>query len=119
MKSSTMFDELVKELISRIEGTEGRNRSRNDVAQKHFNHAVSVLVTDLWKACKSYPVAECLINKRSGYYSANPRYRDKNLTYKQTMAAYDGLTRLGMIEETARGYFAHSTLRNFWRGYSG
>ena len=46
MKSSTMFDELVKELISRIEGTEGRTRSRNDVAQKHFNHAVSVLVTD-------------------------------------------------------------------------
>ena len=27
------------------------------------------------------------------------------------MAAYDGLNRLGMIEETARGYFDHSTLQ--------
>jgi len=66
MKNSNMFDELVNELISRIEGTDGRARSRNDLAQKHFNHSVGVLVTDLWKACKSYPVAECLINKRSG-----------------------------------------------------
>ena len=111
MKNSTMFDELVTELISRIEGTESKARSRNDLAQKHFDHAVRVLVTDLWKGSKSYPVAECRINKRSGYYSENPRYRDKNLTYKQTMAAYDGLTRLGMIEETARGYFDHSTLQ--------
>jgi len=77
----------------------------------HFDHAVRVLVTDLWKGSKSYPVAECRIDKRSGYYSENPRYRDKNLTYKQTMAAYDGLTRLGMIEETACGYFDQSTLQ--------
>ena len=111
MKNSTMFDELVKELIARIEGAEGRTRSRNVLTQKHFNHAVRVLVTDLWNACKSYPVAKCRINKRSGYYSENPRYRDKNLTYKQTMAAYDGLTRLGMIEATARGHFDHSTLQ--------
>ena len=32
-----MFDELVTELTSRIEGTESKARSRNDLTQKHFN----------------------------------------------------------------------------------
>ena len=44
------------------------------------------------------------INKRNGYYSENKRYRDKLLTYRQVMAAYNGLLRIDFIEVTQEGY---------------
>jgi len=48
---------------------------------------------------------ECSINKRSGWYSDHPRYRDPLLTYKQMIAVFDGLLKLGFIEVTREGYF--------------
>ena len=86
MKSITMtyvsqIDELTKEVVKLIEASEGRSRSRTANEQLRFNHAVHVLLTDLWKAVKSTPIRECSINKRSGWYSENPRYRDPLLTY--------------------------------------
>ena len=105
-----MINELIKEIISRIEAVEARDRQRNNSAQLSFEHAVATLLYDLWRSMVSKPTSECLINKRSGYYSENPRYRDPLLTYKQTMAAYDGLLKLGLIEETHSGYFDPTTL---------
>jgi len=110
MKSITMtyvsqIDELTKEVVKLIEASEGRSRSRTANEQLRFNHAVHVLLTDLWKAVKSTPIRECSINKRSGWYSENPRYRDPLLTYKQMIAVFDGLLKIGFIDVTREGYF--------------
>ena len=106
---SLMIDELIKEVIKRIEASEGRSRSRKAEDQPRFEHAVHVLLTDLWKAVKSTPVRECSINKRSGWYSENPRYRDPLLTYKQMIAVFEGLLRVGFIEVTREGHFDRTT----------
>lgn len=104
-----MFTALVQETIKRIEATEGRSRSRKVQDQVHFEHAVKLLLLDLWKSVHSIPNRECSIHKRSGHYSENPRYRDPQLTYRQTMAAYEGLLRLGFIEVTREGYLDRET----------
>ena len=108
---SLMIAELIKEVIKRIEASEGRSRSRKAEDQPRFEHAVHVLLTDLWKAVKSTPVRECSINKRSGWYSENPRYRDPLLTYRQMIAVYKGLIRIGFIEVTQTGYYDRVTLQ--------
>ena len=105
-----MFDELVREVTLLIEKTEARSRVRTHNAQISFEHAVHVILLDLWKSIHSVPLRECLINKRSGYYSENQRYRDPLLTYKQTIAVFNGLLKLGFIEITQDGYFDHETL---------
>ena len=106
-----IFQELVKETISKIERLESRSRSRSTKAQISFNHAVETTLIDLWKATHCIPIRECAINKRSGYYSENPRYRDPFLTYNQTIAAFDGLRSMGYIEVTKEGYFDRTTLQ--------
>ena len=103
--------DLVSEITKRIEGIENRKRSRDPTAQLSFEHAVRTIIIDLWKAAHSIPIRECLINKRSGYYSETRKYRDPLLTYKQTIAAFDGLLLLGQIEVTKEGYFDRSSLQ--------
>ena len=84
-----MFNELVDEITRRIEATEGRERSRRQTDQQCFEHSVKVTLVDLWKSVRSIPLAECSINKRSGYYSEVPnRYRDPLLTYRQHIAVH-------------------------------
>ena len=108
---SLMIAELIKEVTKRIEASEGRSRSRTADEQLRFKRAVYVLLTDLWKAVKSTPIRECSINKRSGWYSENPRYRDPLLTYKQMVAVFKGLLRIGFIEVTQEGYYDRVTLQ--------
>ena len=108
---SLMIAELIKDVIKRIEASEGRSRSRTADEQLRFEHAVHVLLTDLWKAVKSTPIRACSINKRSGWYSENPRYRDPLLTYKQMIAVFEGLLRIGFIEVTEKGYYDRVTLQ--------
>ena len=97
------IEDLISEMSKRIEGIETRKRSRDPKAQLSFEHAVRAIIIDFWKARHCIPIGECLINKRSGYYSEIRRYRDPLLTYKQTMAAFDGLPVLGQIEVTHDG----------------
>ena len=107
-----MFDALVEEVTKRIEATEGRERSRRQTDQQCFEHSVKVTLSDLWKSVRSIPLAECSINKRSGYYSEVPiRYRDPLLTYRQHLAVHEGLLKLGFIEITQNGYFDRETLQ--------
>ena len=106
-----VIEDLISEMSKKIEGIETRKRSRDPKAQLSFEHAVRTIIVDLWKATHCVPIRECLINKRSGYYSETRRYRDPLLTYKQTMAAFDGLLVLGQIEVTHEGYFDRSTLQ--------
>ena len=104
-----MIEELVSETISRIEATEGRQRSRSTVAKIHFDHAVRHILIELWKSVKTLPASEASINKRSGYYSENKRYRDNLLTFRQVIAAYDGLLAIGFIEVAKEGYYEKET----------
>ena len=106
-----MFEELLREITLLIEGTEVKLRKRSQAAQLKFEHAVRTILLDLWNSVYSIPPRECLINKRSGYYSENPRYRDPLLTYRQTISAFDGLEKLGMIEVTQEGFFDRETLQ--------
>ena len=105
MQDKSQLEELIKETVKRIEAKEGRSRSRTADEQLRFEHATRVLIVDLWKAVRSTPIRECSINKRSGWYSENPRYRDPLLTYKQMIAVFDGLINIGFIEVTREGYF--------------
>jgi hypothetical protein len=99
------FEDLKDEIIALIEATELRTRSRKAENKLYFDYAVRQILIDLWKSLRSIPAGEVSINKRSGYYSENKRYRDPYLTYTQTMAAFNGLERLGFIEITQKGYF--------------
>jgi hypothetical protein len=103
--------DLIIETTKRIEGLETRKRNRDPGTQLRFEHSVRTILIDLWKAVHCIPPKECLINKRSGYYSENPRYRDPLLTYKQTIAAFDGLNMLGFIEVTKEGHYDRETLQ--------
>ena len=105
-----MFEELILEITKMIEGVEGRKRSRTPDEQPRFQYAIRHILTDLWKASHSIPMSECSINRRSGYYSENPRYRDPSLTYKQVRAAFEGLQSLGLIKITKEGHFDHVRL---------
>ena len=105
MQDKSQLEELIKETVKRIEAKEGRSRSRTADEQLRFEHATRVLIVDLWKAVRSTPIRESSINKRSGWYSENPRYRDALLTYKQMIAVFDGLIKIGFIEVTREGYF--------------
>ena len=93
-----MLEQLVKEVISDISQRDDRQRNRRDDAQHHFEYAVRYLLTDLWKASKSIPFRESKINRNRNYYSSQPeRYRDSNLTYRQVIAAFEGLLNLRLI----------------------
>ena len=95
-----MFEQLVKEVISDISQREDRQRNRRDDAQQHFEYVVRYLLTDLWKASKSIPFGESKINRNRNYYSSQPeRYRDSNLTYRQVIAAFEGLLNLRLIKK--------------------
>ena len=105
MSRTEQIAELTTEVITLILTAEGRSSSRTANEQLSFEHAVRALLIDLWKAVKCTPMRECSINKRSGWYSEHPRYRDPLLTYKQMIAVFDGLLKLGFIEVTREGYF--------------
>ena len=108
---SNSFQGLTNDFIKRVEALQVRKRNRNPKAQQSFEHAIRTIITDLWKATHCIPLRECLINKRSGYYSESKRYRDPLLTYNQTMAAFDGLLMLECVEVTKEGYFDRTTLQ--------
>ena len=108
---SASFNQLYQETILSIEGLETRKRKGDANTQLRFEHSVITILIDLWKAIYSIPPRECLINKRNGHYSENPRYRDPLLTFKQTSAVFDRLNMLGLIEVTKEGYYDPETLQ--------
>jgi len=103
------LNELTQSIASEISSQESRSRKRSADAQHNFEYAIETILKDLWKAGAISTGHECRINKRTAYYSENPRYRDPNLTFKQTMAAFDGMIALGMIEVTRSGFFDRDT----------
>ena len=97
--------ELIYQLSKEIQDKEGRTRSRTADEQIRFNYALTKMLGDIWSNYVSHPDSECLINRRSGYYSENTKYREPLLTYRMAMAAFDGLKNLDMIRITRNGVY--------------
>ena len=96
--------QVAQQIADEITQIERRERKRNSEAQMHFEYAIASIVQEVWKGTYILPELELSINKNANWYSQFPRYRDPNLTFRQTMAAYNGMQSLGLIEETKSGY---------------
>ena len=104
------FKELCKALAQRVDKSEARERGRTAEARQNLLTSVHHLVSQLWKGTQIHEGYEARINKRSGWYSANERYRQPGLTYRQTISAYEGLLHLRLIRETKAGFLDRETL---------
>ena len=104
--------QVAQQIADEITQIERRERKRNSEAQMHFEYAIASIVQEVWKGTYILPELELSINKNANWYSQFPRYRDPNLTFRQTMAAYNGMQSLGLIEETKGGYLD----RDYWNG---
>ena len=102
--------DIVHRVGEQITNQKERERKPKTEAQKHFLFGIEHLLLQLWKGTQIQEGYEGGINKRAGWYSKPAQYRDPRLTFKQTIAAYDGLIALGLVHETQRGYFSHETL---------
>ena len=78
--------DLTQSIASEISSQENRSRKRSADAQHNFEYAIETILKDLWKAGAISTEHACGIHGRSNWYSITPRYRDPNLTFKQTMA---------------------------------
>ena len=100
---------LSKSIASEISSCESRERKRTASAQKHFEHAIERLLTELWLGTVIHPEFEAGIHRRSNWYSETPQYRDPNLTYPQAIAAYDGMVATDFIRVVRDGYYDRDT----------
>ena len=107
--SSIILSEISLLIASEISSIENRQRKRSDDAQKHFEHAIERLLTELWLGTVIHPEYEAGIHRRSNWYSETPQYRDPNLTYPQAIAAYDGMVATDFIRVVRDGYFDRDT----------
>ncbi len=99
-------------IASEISSVENRERKRTASAQKHFEHAIECLVKDLWLGTVIHPEYEAGIHRRSNWYSETPQYRDPDLTYKQAIAAYDGMVATDFIRVVKEGFLDRDTGRS-------
>ena len=89
MSKSITLNELTQQLSKEIQNKEGRTRSRTSDEEIRFNYALTKILEDIWSNYVAHPDSQCLINRRSGYYSENAKYRDPNLTYRMAKAAFE------------------------------
>ena len=97
--------DLTQSIAPEISSQESRSRKRSTDSQHNFEYAIEMILKDLGKAGAISTEHECGIHRRSNWDSITQRYRDPNLTFKQTMAAFDGMIALGLIEVTRNGFF--------------
>jgi hypothetical protein len=100
---------LSKSIASEISSIESRERKRTASAQRHFEHAIERLLTELWLGTVIHSEYEVGIHRRSNWYSETPQYRDPNLTYPQAIAAYDGMVATDFIRVIRDGYYDRDT----------
>ena len=98
------FKELCEALTERIDKSATRERVRTAEAKQNLLTSTHYLVGQLWKGTQIHQGYEAGINKRSNWYSSSERYRQPRLTYRQTVAAYEGLQELNLIKETKTGF---------------
>ena len=104
--------DLTKSIASEISSIENRERKRSADAQKRFEHAIECLLKEIWLGTAIHPEYEAGIHRRSNWYSETPQYRDPNLTYKQAIAAYDGMVATDLIRVVKDGYLDRDTGRS-------
>ena len=105
------LSEIAASIALEISSSENRERKRFAEVQKHFEHAIECLLKELWLGTAIHPEYEVGIHRRSNWYSETPQYRDPNLTFKQAIAAYDGMTSLDLIRVSKDAYFDPDTGR--------
>ena len=98
-------------IASEISSIESRERKRTASAQRHFEYAIERLLTELWLGTVIHPEFEAGIHRRSNWYSETPQYRDPDLTYKQAIAAYDGMVATDFIRVVKEGFLDRDTGR--------
>jgi hypothetical protein len=103
---------LSQSIAFEISSIESRERKRTTSAQRHFEHAIECLLKELWLGTAIHPEYEAGIHRRSNWYSETPQYRDSNLTYKQAIAAYDGMVATDFIRVARDGFFDRDTGRS-------
>tara|TARA_B100000035_G_scaffold176823_1_gene150777 strand:+ start:267 stop:710 length:444 start_codon:yes stop_codon:yes gene_type:complete len=96
-------------IASELSSIENRESKRNAEAQRNFEHAIECLLKELWLGTAIHPEYEVGIHRRSNWYSETPQYRDPNLTYKQAIAAYDGMVAADFIRVAKDGYLDRGT----------
>ena len=109
------MDQLAQTALSiafELSSIENRERKRNAEAQRNFQHAIECLLKELWLGTAIHPEYEVGIHRRSNWYSETPQYRDPNLTYKQAIAAYDGMVAADFIRVAKDGYLDRDTGRS-------
>ena len=99
-------------IASEISSIESRERKRIASAQKHFEHAIECLLKELWLGTVIHPEYEVGIHRRSNWYSETPQYCDPNLTFKQAIAAYDGMVATDLIRVAKDGFYDRNTGRS-------
>jgi len=105
------LSEIAASIALEISSSENRERKRFAEVQKHFEHAIECLLKELWLGTAIHPEYEVGIHRRSNWYSETPQYRDPNLTFKQAIAAYDGMTSSDLIRVSKDAYFDPDTGR--------
>ena len=105
------LSEIAASIALEISSSENRERKRFVEVQKHFEHAIECLLKELWLGTAIHPEYEVGIHRRSNWYSETPQYRDPNLTFKQAIAAYDGMTSSDLIRVSKDAYFDPDTGR--------
>ena len=108
----TQLAQMAKSVASEISSVENRERKRSADAQKHFEHAIECLLKDLWLGTVIHPEYEVGIRRRSNWYSETLQYRDPNLTFKQAIAAYDGMVANDLIRVVRDGFYDRDTGRS-------
>jgi hypothetical protein len=106
-----VLTDLTKIISSEIFSIENRERKRDADAQKHFEHAIECLLKELWLGTAIHPEYEVGIHRRSNWYSEMPQYRDPNLTYRQSIAAYKAMEEADHIRVSKDGYYDPDTGR--------
>ena len=109
------MDQLTQTAISiasELSSIENRERKRNADAQINFEHAIKCLLKELWLGTAIHPEYEVGIHRRSNWYSETPQYRDPKLTFKQAIAAYDGMVAADFIRVAKDGYLDRNTGRS-------
>ena len=110
-----MFKELSEEVALEITNLDQeRKLRRTDSAQANFEHAINFIISNAWKAYKIDNYEDCFINLRSGYYSQKKSATNGDgakLTYRQVIAAFNGLINCGLIEVTMRGGYSRERMR--------
>ena len=108
----TQLAQMALSIASEISSIENRECNRSADAQKCFKHAIECLLKELWLGIAIHPEYEVGIYRRSSWYSETPQYQDPNLTFKQAIAAYDGMVATDLIRVVQDGSHDRDTGRS-------